>query len=161
MVQDSQVVLCTYPQFSPFVGSDALRIGAHGDFLRLGEGGEVNDGDGRVVAGGDISAGVDYVELVTEDTELVGLVPDLDLTRDAQGSSVDLIDRTKHIRIGDRAYIRTDIHLIALESEVATVREVYLTYMAGLEIHDLHLVRAVDDGIEPSAVPLYIVAHVT
>ena len=46
------------------------------------------------MAEGNISAGIDYIEFVTEDTEFVGLVSDLDLPGDAQGSCIDLIDRT-------------------------------------------------------------------
>ena len=71
-----------------------MRVRAYGDFLNLGEGVQVDDGDGRVVAVDQISTGVNDVEFVAEDTELVRLVSYLHLTGDLQGRCIDLKDRT-------------------------------------------------------------------
>ena len=74
-------------------------------------------------------------------------MPDLHFACDGERGGVNLKDGTEHLRRGDRADIGTDVHLTALERHVPAVGQVHLGDMSRLQVHDLNLMRTVDDGI--------------
>ena len=85
---------------------------------------------------------------------------DFDFPGDGQGGGIDLEDRTQEFRIGYRAHISADVHLISMKSKVTTVGDIHLPDMPRLQVHDLHLMGTVDDGIETGTVGLDVVAHI-
>ena len=127
------------------------------DLLQLGEGLQVDDGDGLVVVGDAVATRVGDIELISVDDELVGLVAYGALRYDFEGSGIDLGD-VAEARIGvdlDGAGVGADIGKAILEDDVAAVGDGDLPdVLGGAYVHDLDEVGDVDDGIEAVAIDL-------
>jgi len=67
-----------------------VEVDRHIDLLLLGEGLQVDDGDGLVVVGYAVATRVGYIELISRDDELVGLVAYGALRYDLEGGGIDL-----------------------------------------------------------------------
>ena len=63
-----------YPDLPIVVQLEAVEVDRHIDLLQLGEGLQVDDGDGLVVVGYAVATRVGDIELISVDDELVGLV---------------------------------------------------------------------------------------
>ena len=127
------------------------------DLLLFGEGLQVDDGDGLVVVGYAVATGVRYIELISRDDELVGLIAYGALGYDLEGGGIDL----RYIAeacIGvdlDGASVGADIGEAIFEGDVAAVGDGDLADMlGGAYVHDLDEVGDVDDGIEAVAIDL-------
>ena len=134
-----------------------MEVDCHIDLLQLGEGLQVDDGDGLVVVGDAVATRVGDIELISVDDELVGLVAYGALRYDFEGSGIDLGD-VAEARIGvdlDRASVGADIGKAILEDDVAAVGDGDLAdVLGGAYVHDLDEVGDIDDGIEALAVDL-------
>ncbi len=60
------------------------------DLLQLREGFQIDDRDGLVVVGYAVATGVRYIELISRDNELVGLIAYGALSYDLEGGGIDL-----------------------------------------------------------------------
>ena len=127
------------------------------DLLQLGEGFQIDDRDGLVVVGYAVATGVRYIELISRDDELVGLIAYGALSYDLEGSGIDL-RYIAEARVGvdlDGASVGADIGKAILEDDVAAVGDGDLAdVLGGAYVHDLDEVGDVDDGIEAVAVDL-------
>ena len=134
-----------------------MEVDRHIDLLQLGEGLQVDDGDGLVVVGDAVATRVGDIELISVDDELVGLVAYGALRYDFEGSGIDLGD-VAQTGIGvdlHRASVGADIGKAILEDDVAAVGDGDLPDVLGcIYVHDLDEVGDVDDGIEAVAIDL-------
>ena len=148
---------------APGVNLHAVEVDGDVDVLDFLEGLEVDDGDGAVVVGDAVAAGVGDVELAVADDHLLGLVADDDLAGELEGGGVDLGDEA-NLGVGvdgDLAGVGADVGLALVEDDVAAVGDLDGADVAGGgDIDDLDVVRAVDDGIDFGAVDLDVVADV-
>ena len=134
-----------------------MEVDRHIDLLLLGEGLQVDDGDGLVVVGYAVATGVRYIELISRDDELVGLIAYGALSYDLEGSGIDLGDVAQTGIWVDlhRASVGADIGKAILEDDVAAVGDGDLAdVLGGAYVHDLDEVGDVDDGIEAVAIDL-------
>ena len=153
-----------YPDLPIVVQLEAVEVDRHIDLLQLGEGLQVDDGDGLVVVGYAVATRVGDIELISVDDELVGLVAYGALSYDLEGGGIDL----RYIAeacIGidlDGASVGADVGEAILEGDVAAVGDGDLAdVLGGAYVHDLDEVGDVDDGIEAFAVDLQVIADVT
>ena len=134
-----------------------MEVDGHIDLLQLGEGLQVDDGDGLVVVGDAVATRVGDIELISVDDELVGLVAYGALRYDFEGSGIDL-RYIAEARIGvdlDGASVGADVGEAILEGDVAAVGDGDLAdVLGGAYVHDLDEVGDVDDGIEAVAIDL-------
>ena len=146
-----------YPDLPVVIQLEAVEVDGDVDLLLLGEGLQVDDGDGLVVVGDAVATRVGDIELISLDDELVGLVAYGALRYDFEGSGIDLGD-VAEARIGvdlDGAGVGADIGKAILEDDVAAVGDGDLPdVLGGAYVHDLDEVGDVDDGIEAVAIDL-------
>ena len=146
-----------YPDLAVVIQLEAVEVDGDIDLLHLGEGLQVDDRDGLVVVGYAVATGVRYVELISRDDELVGLIAYGALSYDFEGSGIDLGD-VAQTGIGvdlDGASVGADVGEAILEGDVAAVGDGDLAdVLGGAHVHDLDEVGDVDDGIEALTVDL-------
>ena len=117
-----------------------MKVDSDIDLLLLGEGLQVDDGDGLVVVGGTVATRVGDVELVSLDEELFGLVAYGAFGYDLEGGGVDFSDIAEAC-VGvnlDGTSVGGYVGKAILEGDVATVRDGELADMlGGAHVHDL------------------------
>jgi hypothetical protein len=158
------VAACGYPELSVTVGTEAVEVDVDGDAVGLGEGFEVDDGDGVLIIGEHITAGIGDVYLIADDFQLVRLEANEALGDDFEGGGINFGDISRLLIVGVELYgagVRGDVSVRPLKADVTAVGDVNLPNAhGGTGIHDFDLVGTVDDGIELGAVDVDVVTDV-
>ena len=147
------------------ISSHSVQVDGHRNTTCLLEGSEVDNGKGVLVVRRHISSGVSNIECVAYNLEFVRLITDETGAHNLERGGVELSNITD-LRLGgigdDRTGIRGDIAVSVLERQIAAVRDLYGADMFGRAgIHDLDEIRGIDDGVEPVAVDLKVITHIT
>ena len=79
---------------------------------------------------------------------------------DGERGGINLEDRAQQVRVGYRTDIRTDVCFAVSKSHIAAIRNIDLSDVPRLQIHDFQFMRTIDDRIEFTAIHLNIVANI-
>ena len=154
----------TDPQLSLRIGAYPPEVLCHGDTFGLHEGLQVNYRHRAVVVRHHVSAGVSYVQFAVSHSQLVRLVAYQTGAVNLQGGCVEPCHVT-YLRMTrvqrHRTGVRGDVCILAVEGYVPAVGYIHLPdTFARSRVEYLHLVRAVDHGVQTIAVNLQIIAHI-
>lgn len=128
---------------------DAMEVGGYGDGRYLLERSKVDDGEGAVVVGGEVAAGVGDIESITNHLQTVRLKADMAGIDDPEGGGIELgyiADLGVAYLHGSR--VGGTVAVAVGKSEVTAVRDIELPDMfRRRRVHHLDEVGAVDDSI--------------
>ena len=153
----------SHPELAVAVLADTVQVDAHRNLLDLFHAVDFHHRHGAVVIRRAVASRVGHVKVFPEHLQLVRLVTHRRLARDGKRSRVHFIYGPQlGVRVdGHGTHVGRDVGFPLGKADVAAVGNVHLPdALAGTYVHHLHLVRAVDDGIQLVAVYLDVVAHV-
>ena len=140
----------------------AMEVGGYGDGRYLLERSKVDDGEGAVVVGGEVAAGVGDLESITNHHQAVRLKADMAGIDDPEGGGSELgyiADLCVAYLHGSR--VGGAVAVAIGKSEVTAVGDIDLRDMLCRgRVHHLNEVGAVDDSVEFAAVDTQVVAHI-
>ena len=146
------------------VGLQMVQIHSHLDALHFGECFQVNYRNGVFVVRHHVAARIGHIHLLAHNLNAVGLMPHHAHGHHLQGGSIELGHISFLLIIGGddhRSCIAGDVCIRAVETDVAAVGNLHLSdAFSRVAVHHLHLVRCIDDGIQPVAVNGQVVAHI-
>ena len=141
-----------------------MQILGNGDAFLFAESLQVDYRNGFFVVRLHISAGISHEDFALADFDTIGLEAHLASRHHLQRGGIHLCHIAGLLIIGVDDHltgITGDVGIPLVELDVAAVGDIHLTDApCGARIHNLHLVRAVDNGIESATIDGDVVAHV-
>ena len=146
------------------VALDPREIDGDGDTALLLEGRQVNDRERVLVVRHHITARVGHIDLALDNLQFVGLETHDARIHNLHGNGINLgnITTLLIVRVDlNRACITRHIGIATVETDETAVGNVELVFfLTGVLVEHIHLVGAVDDTVQVTAIDADIVAHI-
>ena len=153
-----------YPQSAVPVGYQTAQIDVYIDVFFYLKRCHIYHAHRALVVGHSIAATVGNIYLVVNYLYVVGLIAHYALRHHLQRGGVDFCHIAELLIIGVDYHgsgITGDVGITLMKGYVAAVGYVHLPYAPGaVLVHNFHLVRAVNHGIQAAAVHCQVIAHI-